>query len=92
LKKNIVTLVVLFVLALVVSFLSMFFVKKLYECPESTPCLPIGRWVWVGFPFNVVGGPFDKWIMFVANTVFYFIIFYLIYFGYSIFFRKTKKK
>lgn len=45
-----------------------------------------------GLPFNIYRGPFDPNIMFVANTVFYFLVFLGIYFICLVLTGKKKKK
>ncbi len=92
-RKKLFIFTVLLVLSIATSILSVILVSRLYECPpDGRICPLIARWVWRGFPFNVLGGPFDPNIMFVANVVFYFLVFSGIYFAYLKLFKKEKGK
>ena len=92
-RKSLLIFIILLLLSISASFLSLILVRKPYECipEEGTGCILIYKLVWLGFPFNILNGPFDKEVMFVANVVFYFLVFSGIYFVYSRFIKKKKR-
>lgn len=92
-RKNLLIFVVLLILSIVASVAGMMLVYKPYECPhDGSICPAMYRLVWIGFPFNMIGGSFDPNIMFIANVVFYFLVFSGIYFVYLTVFKKKKKR
>ena len=92
-RKSLLIFIILLILSIIASFVSMMLVHRPYECPLDVGfCPEIYKLVSVGFPINMVGGPFEPNIMFAINTAFYFLIFSTIYFAYSKLFKKWKKK
>lgn len=94
-KKSLFIFIVLLALSVIASILSMVLVMRpssINQCNEEGICTEIGYPPRVGFPFSVNEASFDPAFMFVANIVFYFLIFSVFYFVYLMLFRKKKKK